>query len=70
MEQSKTDLKSVKNQAKLEVEKAEDLNQLNQVFRKYLGKDGEITYVLRSRKNYLKKKEQRLAKKPMKLKNF
>jgi phenylalanyl-tRNA synthetase alpha chain len=44
----KTDLKSVQNQAKNDIEKAGNLNQLNGVFKKYLGKGGTISQVLRS----------------------
>lgn len=45
---SQEDLKSLKHQVKIEIEKVENLNDLNGVFKKYLGKEGQLTQVLRS----------------------
>jgi phenylalanyl-tRNA synthetase alpha chain len=44
----KINLKLLKNQARTEIEKAESLKGLNDIFKKYLGKAGIITRVLRS----------------------
>ncbi len=70
MEDSKFDLKSVKLQAKSEIEKTEDLAKLNQVFKKYLGKEGEITYVLRSLEKLPKEKRAEIGKEANEIKNF
>ena len=44
------DLKNLKIEAKKEIEKAKSLKDLDDIFRKYLGKKGKITLVLRSLK--------------------
>lgn len=46
-----TNLENLENQAKKDIETAQDLGQLNNVFNKYLGKKGELTLVLRSLKD-------------------
>ena len=70
MEQLKSDLKSLKVEAKLEIEKAEDLAKLNQVFKKYLGKEGEITRVLRSLGSIPKQNRMKVGREANELKNF
>lgn len=47
----KLDLKNLKSRAEKEIKKANDLKGLNEVFRKYLGKKGEITRIFSSFKN-------------------
>jgi len=66
----KIDLKLLKNQAKKEVERAGDLQRLNEVFKKYLGKQGELTFVLRSLSKLPKAKRTRVGKEANEIKNF
>ena len=51
MTMEKIDQKSIQNQAKSELAKAENLAGLNEVFKKYLGKQGIVADVLSSLKN-------------------
>jgi len=60
----KISLKTLKNQAQKEIEKVKDLKELNEIFKKYLGKQGRLTQILRSLKDLPekeRKKEGRLA---------
>jgi len=50
-------LKLLQNKAQKEIKKAKDLKKLDQVFRKYLGKKGEINLMLKSLKKLPKKKK-------------
>ena len=63
-------LKLLKKQAKQEIEKAGDLNLLNEVFKKYLGKRGKLTAVLRSLEKLPKAKRIKLGKEANELKKF
>ena len=45
------DIKALKNSAREEIKSARDLDALNKIFKKYLGKQGELTLILRSLKN-------------------
>lgn len=62
MEKEKNNLKLIKKEAKEELEKTKDLDQLEQVFKKYLGKKGKITLFLRSLKNLPKNKRKEKGK--------
>ena len=42
------DLKEIKNKAKEEIRQAQDLKELDDIFKKYLGKKGKLTQILRS----------------------
>jgi phenylalanyl-tRNA synthetase alpha chain len=53
-----------------EIDAAKTLRELDQVFRKYLGKKGEITQILRSVKNLPKEKKVKVGKEINELKNF
>ncbi len=64
------DLKNLKNKAKNEIEKAEDLKELNDIFKRYLGKRGELTQVLRSLERLPKAKRVKVGKEANELKNF
>ena len=64
------EINSIKNQAKKEIEKAKDLKDLDRVFKKYLGKKGQITKVLRSLKNLSKTKRAKTGKAANELKHF
>ena len=66
----KIDLKLLKNQAKKEIERAGDLQRLNEVFKKYLGKQGELTFVLRSLAKLPKSKRTKVGKEANEIKNF
>jgi phenylalanyl-tRNA synthetase alpha chain len=56
------DIKSLKIEVKNELKKAKDLKELDEVFRKYLGKKGEITRILRSLKNLPETKRKETGK--------
>ena len=45
------DIKELKNSAREEIKLARDSDELNKIFKKYLGKQGELTLILRSLKN-------------------
>lgn len=66
----KIDLKSLKNQAKKDIEKTENLKELDEIFRKYLGKAGELTQILHSLKELPKEKRMKVGKEANQLKNF
>ncbi len=67
---AKINLKLLKIKAKKEVEKASNLKELDKVFKKYLGKRGEITQILRSLEKLPKKKRIKIGKSANQLKNF
>ena len=67
---AKINLKLLKNKAKNEIEKAQNLKELNDIFKKYLGKKGEITQILASIKNLAKEKRVKAGKEANLLKNF
>ncbi len=64
------DLKSLKNRAKNEIERAEDLKGLNELFNRYLGKRGEIPQILRSLKDLPKTERARIGKGANELKDI
>lgn len=66
----KTNLKLLKIKAKKEVEKASNLKELDEVFKRYLGKRGEITQILRSLEKLPKAKRVKIGKAANQLKNF
>jgi len=66
----KFDLKSLKNQAEKEIKKAENLTELEGIFKKYLGKQGELTQVLRSLEKLSKEKRAKIGKEANELKKF
>lgn len=70
MKMTKIDLKRLKNQAEIEIEKARDLNGLNEVFKKYLGKKGELSQIFRSLEKLPKTKKIEIGKEVNELKNF
>jgi len=63
-------LKLFKNEVKKEIKKAKDLKELDQVFRKYLGKKGEIGLLLKNLKKLPKEKIKRRGKELNSLKEF
>jgi phenylalanyl-tRNA synthetase alpha chain len=64
------DLKSLKIKAKKELENSSDLRQLEEVFKKYLGKKGEITLILRSLEELPKEKRAKIGGEANDLKGF
>jgi len=67
---AKIDLKSLKNRAENEIKKAEDLKELNEIFKKYLGKKGQLTQVLKSLEKLPKAKRVKIGKEANEIKNF
>ena len=66
----KIDLKLLKKQAKKEIQIAKDLKELDRVFKKYLGKRGQLTQVLKSLKNLPVEKRVKIGKEANEIKNF
>lgn len=66
----KINLKSLKNQAQNKIGKAKDLKELNEIFKKYLGKRGELTQILRSLEKLPKTKRVKIGREANELKNF
>jgi phenylalanyl-tRNA synthetase alpha chain len=63
-------LKLLKKQAEKELGKAKDLKELDNIFKKYLGKQGELVKILRSLKRLKKSKRIKIGKEANELKNF
>ncbi|GAI50340.1 unnamed protein product, partial [marine sediment metagenome] len=70
MGMAKIDLKSLKNRAENEIKTAKDLKELNEIFKKYLGKKTELTQVLRSLEKLPKAKRVKIGQEANQLKNF
>jgi phenylalanyl-tRNA synthetase alpha chain len=66
----KINLNLLKKQAQKEIASAGDSKLLNEVFKKYLGKQGELTLVLRSLERLPKAKRIKIGKEANELKNF
>jgi len=66
----KISLKLLKKQAKSEIERAGDLKLLNEVFKRYLGKEGELTLALRSLTKLPKAQRVKVGKEANGIKNF
>mgnify|MGYP006293341793 CR=1 FL=1 len=66
----KLNFQTLKNKSKREIKEAKKLEELDVVFRKYLGKKGEITEILSSLKELPKKKRAEVGKKANDLKSF
>ena len=64
------DLKKLKIEAEKELNSAQNLNELNQIFRRYLGKQGELTNVLRSLSRLSEAERIQIGKEANELKNF
>jgi len=67
---AKINLKLLKKQAQKEIERAGDLKLLNEVFKKYLGKGGELTLVLRSLEKLPKAQRIKVGREANEIKNF
>jgi phenylalanyl-tRNA synthetase alpha chain len=70
MKASKIDLKLLKKQAQDEIARAGDLSFLNEVFKKYSGRQGKLTEVLRSLEKLPKAQRVKTGKAANELKNF
>ena len=66
----KFDLKFLKNQAKIDIGKINDLKELNDVFNKYLGKEGKIGQILSSLDDIPKDKRAKIGKDTNEVKEF
>jgi len=66
----KIDLELIKKEALKEIEESSNLRELNRVFKKYLGRKGEISLVLKSLKEVPERKRRRIGKEANELKNF
>ena len=69
-ERSSANLASLRRNSAKEIEKAKDLKELDEIFKKYLGKRGELTQILRSLEKLPKTKRVRTGKRANELKNF
>ena len=67
---AKINLNLLKNQANKEIGEAKDLKELNEIFKKYLGKKGELTQVLRSLEKLPRTERIKIGKEANLLKNF
>jgi len=67
---AKISLKLLKKKVQKGIKLARDLKELDQIFRKYLGKRGEITLLLRGLKNLPKRKRVEIGKEANLLKKF
>jgi len=67
---AKIDLKSLKVGAEKEIKSTQDLKGLDQFFRKYLGRKGELTRILHSLKKLPKERRIKVGKEANELKNF
>ena len=63
-------LKTLKKRAENEIKTAKDLKELNEIFKKYLGKKGKITLILRSLEKLPKAKRVKIGRETNELKNF
>jgi len=70
MKMAKINLESLKNQAKKDIDLTNDLKKLDEIFKKYLGKRGELTQVLRSLEKLPKAKRVKIGKSANEIKNF
>lgn len=66
----KIDLKAIKNRAEDELGKARGLKDLDGVFKKYLGKKGKITQILKTLSQLPKERRAKIGKGVNELKNF
>lgn len=66
----KINLKSFKIKVQNEIEKSEDLKKLDGIYKKYLGKKGNLTQILRSLEKLPIKKRAKVGKETNELKNF
>jgi len=67
---AKIDIKTLKVEAEKGIEKAKNLKDLDAVFKKYLGKKGKITLILRPLKNLSEKERKKTGKQVNELKKF
>jgi len=67
---AKTSLKTLKIRAQSEIKTVKDLKELNEIFKKYLGKKGELTQVLHSLEKLSGTKRIKIGQEANQLKNF
>jgi len=67
---AKIDLKLLRNQAQKAIDLTKDLKELNDIFKRYLGKRGQLTQVLRSLEKLPETKRAKVGKEANELKSF
>ncbi len=67
---AKFNLKPLKKQAQKDLNSVKDLKELDEIFKRYLGKKGKLTQVLRSLEKLPKAKRVKIGKEANQLKNF
>lgn len=67
---AKNGLKSIKVSAQKEIKEAKTLKELNEVFKKYLGRKGKLSLVLRSLKKLSLKERKKVGRQANELKDF
>ena len=67
---AKINLKNLKIEAEKEIKKSQNLKELDEIFRKYLGKRGQITQILKSLEKLSKTRRAKIGKTTNELKNF
>jgi phenylalanyl-tRNA synthetase alpha chain len=70
MKIARIDLKSLKKQAQKDIDLAKDLKELNEIFKKYLGKKGSLSQVLRSLEKLPKAERVKIGQTANQLKKF
>lgn len=70
MNNEKKDLKTIKNEAENEIGKTQDSKALNGVFKRYLGKEGEISGILRSLENLPREERANIGREANEVKNY
>jgi phenylalanyl-tRNA synthetase alpha chain len=66
----KIDLKDIKKRAEKEIKNSKNAKELDSVFKRYLGKNGEVSLILRSLKEMPKARKAKIGKEANKLKVF
>jgi len=66
----KIDLRAIKNQARKEIEQVKELKDLDKIFKKYLGKKGELSLVFRSLKDLGEKEKAEVGKEANRVRKF
>jgi phenylalanyl-tRNA synthetase alpha chain len=66
----KINLRAIKNQARKEIEQAKELKDLDEIFKKYLGKKGKLTRIFSSLKDLGEKERAEVGKEANRVRRF
>lgn len=66
----KIDIKGIKKRVKKEIQKSKNLTDLNSVFKRYLGKEGDVSQILSSLKKLSEKERKKAGRQANELKDF